>query len=202
MAAVGAGISLTEATAMVVHIEESTTDVLLTTPSATFTRSAPGGTSEMDENIIDYLRHSCNLIVGQRQVEAIRTKIGFLDPLATGRSMIIYGRNPIEGIPRSVHVTNLEIDKALSFSINHLVNMIQSSLDGIPSALIAAIANHGIFLSGDGALVPNLAVRIHKEIGMPAVLVDSPTDGIILTMGRLLSDYKVLREYALTPERR
>src|SRR6184192_433057 len=106
VAAIGAGLPVTEATGnMVVDIGGGTTDIAVISLSGiVYSRSVRVAGNLMDEKIIEHLRHEHNLVIGERTAEAIKTEVGSAYPLDRPSSMEVKGRDVLKGIPRTVSV--------------------------------------------------------------------------------------------------
>jgi rod shape-determining protein MreB len=111
--------------------------------------------------------------------------------------MEIKGRNLIEGVPRTVTVDDSEIREALSDCVNTIMNAIRVALERTPPELSADISDRGIVLSGGGALLRNLDVRIREETGLPVSIAEDPLASVVLGTGKMLSDFNLLRRISL-----
>ena len=62
---------------------------------------------------------------------------------------------------------------------------------------LRAFAPAGIVLSGGGALLRNLDMRIREETGLPVSIAEDPLASVVLGTGRMLSDFRLLRRISL-----
>ncbi|MFQ5663879.1 MAG: rod shape-determining protein [Terriglobia bacterium] len=194
-AAIGAGLPITEACGnMVVDIGGGTTEVAVISLSGiVFSRSVRVAGNEMDEAIMHYLKRKYNLLVGERTAEQIKTEIGSAYPLEKAQTMEIKGRDLIEGIPKTLTVTDAEIREALSECVATIINAIRVALERTPPELSADISDRGIVLTGGGSLVRNLDKRISEETGLPISIADEPLACVALGTGKMLEDFNLLR---------
>src|SRR3982074_1632971 len=157
-AAIGAGLPITEPHGnMVVDIGGGTTDIAVISLSGiVYSRSVRVAGNEMDEAIIQYIKRKYNLLIGERTAEAINIELGSAHPLDQPRTMEIKARDLMEGVPKSVIVSDEEIREALDECINIIINSIRVVLERTPPELSADIADRGIVLAGAGALTKNL----------------------------------------------
>jgi rod shape-determining protein MreB len=120
-AAIGAGLPITEPHGnMIVDIGGGTTDIAVISLSGiVYSKSVRVAGNEMDESITQYIKRKYNLLIGERTAEQIKMEVGSADPMETPISMEIKGRNLIEGIPKTIVVTDEEIREALSDSGRH-----------------------------------------------------------------------------------
>ena len=72
-----------------------------------------------------------------------------------------------------VAVNSLEIQRALSTSDECFEGVKSILRENLPPELVAAINDHGIILTGGGALIDGLDRVITRSIGIMAYLVES-----------------------------
>jgi rod shape-determining protein MreB len=135
--------------------------------------------------------------VGERTAEQIKIHIGSAFPLEKQLTMEIKGRNLIEGIPRTIVISDDEIRDALSECVATIMNAIRVALERTPPELSADISDRGIVLTGGGALLKNLDKRIREETGLPVSIAEDPLASVVLGTGRMLTDFKLLRRIAI-----
>ena len=199
VAAIGAGLPITEPSGnMVVDVGGGTCDVAVISMSGiVYSRSVRVAGNEMDEAVINYLKKKYNLLIGERTAERVKMEIGSAHKLEKPLTMEIKGRNLIEGVPRTVTVDDTEIREALSDCVDTILNAIRVALERTPPELSADISDRGIVLSGGGALLRNLDVRIREETGLPVSIAEDPLASVVLGTGRMLSDFKLLRRISI-----
>src|SRR5207237_2784175 len=105
----------------------------------------------------------------------IKIEIGSAYPLEQPRTMEIKGRDLMEGVPKSVTISDEEIREALDECINIIINSIRVVLERTPPELSADIADKAIVLAGGGTLIQNIDKRIGVETGLPVTLAGNPT---------------------------
>ena len=176
MAAIGAGIPVAEPSGnMVVDIGGGTTDVAVISLSGiVYSRSVRVAGNEMDNAIMQYLKRKYNLLIGERTAEAIKIQIGSAFPLDKPLTMEIKGRNLIEGVPKILTVDDSEIRTTLAECVATIMNAIRVALERTPPELSADISDHGIVLTGGGAMLKNLDKRIREETGLAVSIAEGP----------------------------
>lgn len=199
MAAIGAGLPITEPSGnMIVDIGGGTTDIAVISLAGTvYSRSLKVAGNELDEAITNYLKRRHNLLVGERTAERIKFELGSAFPLKDELRMEIKGRDLIEGIPKTLVITDAEVREALAEPIALIVDGVRQALERTPPELSADIMDRGIVLSGGGALIRNLDVRLREETGLPVVVAEDPLCSVVLGTGRLLEDIELLRKVSL-----
>ena len=147
-AAIGVGMPVQEAAGnMIVDIGGGTTEVALISFSGiVYSKSVRVAGDELDEAIVNYLRRSYNLMIGERTAEDIKIKIGTAYPRAEVDYMDVKGRNLVSGLPRTVKVSSEETEEALRDATEQILEKIHSVLEKTPPELAADIADRGIVL--------------------------------------------------------
>ena len=198
-AAIGAGLPITEPSGnMIVDIGGGTTDIAVISLSGiVYSRSVRVAGNEMDESIIQYIKRKHNLLIGERTAEQIKIEIGSAAPLEQPMTMEIKGRDLIEGIPKTIEITDDEIREALSYGIATVVNAVRVALERTPPELSADIVDNGIVLTGGGALLKNLDLRLKAETGLPVYLAEDPLSSVVLGTGTMLQEMSLLRQISL-----
>jgi rod shape-determining protein MreB len=194
-AAIGAGLPITEPHGnMIVDIGGGTTDIAVISLSGiVYSRSVRVAGNEMDEAITQYIKRKYNLLIGERTAEQIKIELGSAAPLDEELTMEIKGRNLIEGIPKTIVVTDEEIREALADSVATIVNAVRVALERTPPELSADIVDRGIVLTGGGAMLKKLDVRLMQETGLPVSMAEDPLSSVVLGAGAMLSDFDLLR---------
>src|SRR5512139_3147058 len=194
-AAIGAGLPITEPHGnMVVDIGGGTTDIAVISLSGiVYSRSVRIAGNEMDEAIIQYIKRKHNLLIGERTAEAIKIYLGSADALDHPMTMEIKGRNLIEGVPKTITITDDEIREALSDSIAIIINAIKVALERTPPELSADIMDRGIVLTGGGALLRRFDKRLSLETGLPIFVAENPLSSVVMGTSKMLTDLNLFR---------
>lgn len=195
VAALGAGLPVTEACGnMIVDVGGGTTDIAVISLSGiVYSRSVRVAGNEMDEAISQYIKRKHNLLIGERTAETIKIQLGSAGPLERPLTMEIKGRNLIEGVPKTITVTDEEIREALGDSVGIIINAIKVALERTPPELSADIMERGIVLTGGGALLKRFDKRLACETGLPVFIAEDPLSSVVLGTSKMLTDFKLLR---------
>jgi rod shape-determining protein MreB len=198
-AAIGAGLPITEPSGtMVVDIGGGTTDIaVISLAGIVYSKSVRVAGNEMDEAVIQYIKKKYNLLIGERTAEQIKLEIGSAFALDDPLTMEIKGRDLIEGIPKTLTVTDAEIREALAEPISIIVNAVRVALERTPPELSADIVDRGIVLTGGGSLLKNLDKLLREETGLPVSVAEDPLSSVVLGTGKMLSDFELLRKISL-----
>ncbi len=198
-AAIGAGLPITEpAGSMVVDIGGGTTDIaVISLAGIVYSKAVRVAGNEMDEAIIQYIKKTYNLLIGERTSEAIKMELGSAYPVEDRITMEIKGRHLIEGVPKTITITDEEIRESLAETVNVIVDAVRVALERTPPELSADIVDRGIVLTGGGSLLRNLDKRLREETGLPVTMAEDPLSSVVLGAGKMLSDFDLLRKIAI-----
>ena len=98
--------------------------------------------------------------------------------------MEIKGRHLIEGVPKTITISDEEIREALAETVNVIVDAVRVALERTPPELSADIVDRGIVLTGGGSLLKNLDKRLREETGLPLAMAEDPLSSVVLGAGR------------------
>jgi len=163
-----------------------------------YSKSVRVAGNEMDEAIVQYIKKKYNLLLGERTSEQVKLEIGSAFPLDEPASMELKGRDLIEGIPKTLLVTDSEIREALTEPIAVIVNAVRLALEKTPPELSADIMDRGIVLTGGGSLLQNFDRLLREETGLPVSVAEDPLSSVVLGTGKMLSDFDLLRKISLS----
>jgi rod shape-determining protein MreB len=197
-AAIGSGLPITEAAGnMVIDIGGGTTDIAVISLAGTvYGRSLRVAGNELDEAIINHMKKTHSLLVGDRTAEQIKCEIGSAAPLDKPLSMEVKGRHMVQGVPRTVTITDAEIREAMSEPVRLIVVAVRDALEKVPPELSADIYDRGVVLTGGGALLRNLDKRLRDETGLPVLVAENPLTSVVLGVGKMLTDLPLLKRVA------
>ena len=199
MAAIGSGLPITEPTGnMVVDIGGGTADVaVISMAGIVYSRSVRVAGNEMDNSVTSYIKRKYNLLIGERTAEEIKIEVGSAFPLDEELTMEIKGRDLVEGVPKTITISDEEIREALAEPVAAIIEAVRLALEQTPPELSADIVDRGIVLTGGGALLKNLDKRLREETGLPVSIADDPLTSVVMGTGRVLSDFSLLRKVSL-----
>ena len=187
---------------MIVDIGGGTTDIaVISLAGIVYSKSVRVAGDEMDEAIIQYIKKTYNLLIGERTAEQIKIEIGSAFPLDERMTMEVKGRDLIEGMPKTITITDEEIREALRRDRStSIVDAVRVALERTPPELSADIVDRGIVLTGGGALLQNLDKRLREETGLPVAIAEDPLSSVVLGAGKMLSDFNLLRKISIRLE--
>ncbi|MFA6357687.1 MAG: rod shape-determining protein [Candidatus Omnitrophota bacterium] len=195
-AAIGVGLPIQEPIGnMILDIGGGTTEIAVISLSGTvFSKSIRIGGDEMNEAIIEYLKKTYNLMIGERSSEDIKIKIGSAYPLEEEMSMEVKGRDLVAGLPKTVTITSEEVRESLQEPLRAILEVTKMSLERTPPELAADLIEHGIVMAGGGSLLRGLDKLISEETGLPVHVTDDPVTAVANGTGIVLSEIQYLRK--------
>ncbi|MDD5409148.1 MAG: rod shape-determining protein [Candidatus Omnitrophica bacterium] len=199
-AAIGVGLPIQEPVGnMIIDIGGGTTEIAVISLAGTvFSKSIRIGGDEMNEAVIEYLKKTYNLLVGERTAEDIKIKIGSAYPLEEEMSMEVKGRDLVAGLPKIVTITSEEIRESLQEPLRAIVEVTKISLERTPPELAADLIEHGIVMAGGGSLLRGLDKLISEETGLPVHITDDPVTAVANGTGRVLSEIQYLKKVTVS----
>ncbi|TMW71588.1 rod shape-determining protein [Alteribacter natronophilus] len=197
-AAIGADLPVWEPTgSMIVDIGGGTTEVAIISLGGIVTsQSIRIAGDEMDDDIVQYVKKTYNLMIGERTAEAIKFEIGSADNKGEAEEMEIRGRDLVSGLPKTISITAEEIAGALEDTVASIVQAVKDTLEQSPPELAADIMDRGIVMTGGGALLRHLDKVLSEETSMPVLVAEDPLDCVAVGTGRALENLHLFRSKA------
>ena len=175
-AGIGAGLPIVEPTAsMVVDIGGGTTEVAIMSLADIATcESVRVAGDDFDEAIIQHMKKTYNLTVGEQTAERIKIEIGSAAKVAEDTTLEVRGRDNTTGLPGRTEITSEEIREALQYPVRSIVDAVKRTLDRAEPELAADLIDNGICLVGGGALLRGIDVVINQETRLDVSIADDP----------------------------
>jgi len=191
-AAIGAGLPVAEATgSMIVDIGGGTTEVaVLSLGGVVHATSVKAAGDKFDEAIIEYMRSSHKLAIGETTAERMKKEIGSASSPedGDGKSMNVKGRDLITGLPKELSISQRQISEALAEPVAHIIDTIKRALEQIPAELSADIVERGIMMTGGGSLLGNLDKVLRRATSLPVSIAEDPLLCVVMGTGRALEE--------------
>jgi rod shape-determining protein MreB len=174
LAAIGAGIPIQEASGrMIVDIGGGTTDVaVISLGGIVSSTSVKVAGNKVDYAIVDYIKKTYNLGIGDKTAEDIKINIGSAIPVEEELAMVIKGRDFLTGLPRSVEIKTNEVVKAISKELREMIKAIKDVLQETPPELASDIIDNGIMMTGGTSVLRNFPELVFRRTGVKAVLAE------------------------------
>ena len=175
-AGIGAGLPITEPTAsMVVDVGGGTTEVaIMSLADVSVRESIRVAGDDMDDAIINHLKRTYNLLIGETRAELIKIEVGSAAPLEKELTMEVSGRDTISGLPRKIVITSEEIRESLKEPVSAIIDTVTRTLERAEPELAADLIDNGIWMAGGGALLRRLDYILSNATGLTVKVADDP----------------------------
>ncbi len=200
LAAIGAGIPIHEAKGrMIVDIGGGTTDVaVISLGGIVCSTSVKCAGNKLDQAIIDHIKKSHNLAIGEQMAEQIKINIGSALTLEEELKMNIKGRDYITGLPKTVEIGTNEIVKAIDKELKLIIKAIKDVLQDTPPELASDIIDNGIIMSGGSSQLRHLPDLVERKCNVKAVLADDALFCVAKGTGEALKHLDVYKKSVIT----
>ncbi|MGD8564287.1 MAG: rod shape-determining protein [Desulfarculaceae bacterium] len=194
-AAIGAGLPIDQPRgSMIVDIGGGTTEVAVISMYATaYSESVRVAGDEGNEAIMRHAQKKYQMLIGENTAELVKISIGSAYPLEQPLSMEVSGKDLVQGIPRTVTLTDQEVREAMAEPVEVIVESVRRAFEKTPPELAADVAETGLVLAGGGALIRGLDKLITHELNLKVVIADDPLTSVVMGAGIALHDIKDYR---------
>lgn len=196
--AIGAELDVEEPNGnMIVDIGGGTTEVaVISLGSIVVWDSIRIAGDEMDESIVQYVRETYRMAIGERTAERVKIDIGNVYETEEHNTLesTITGIDLSTGLPRRLSLRGGEIREALMTPISAIIESIRTTLEKTPPELVADVMERGIVIAGGGSLIRGLDTLIEEETGIKVVKVDDPLSCVARGAGRVLEKVDILKK--------
>ena len=197
-AAIGAGLPVMDPTgSMVVDIGGGTTDVAtISLGGIVSSRSTRMAGDKFNSAIATYIHQNYNLLIGERTAETIKIQIASasVEKAKEIESMNIRGRDLVTGLPKSIDIDAEDVAKAIQEVVQNIIVAIKETLEETSPEIAADVIDHGIVLTGGGALLKNLPEVISDATKVPVFIAQDPLDCVAIGTGESLKNIEVMRK--------
>lgn len=195
-AAIGAGIDVSKpAGNMIVDIGGGTSDIaVISYGDIVAGDSIKMAGNRIDEEIIKYIRHKYNVLIGEVTAEEIKKTVGSALPLDKEYIIDVKGRCLTEGLPKMVSVGSAEIREAIEPVVRAIVTAVRHVIERTPPELVGDISANGIIMTGAGSLLYGLDRAIEHATGIRTYIAENPSTCVAIGTGRSLDNLQVLPE--------
>ncbi len=203
LAALGARLPVQDSVGtMIVDIGGGTTDIAVISLAGVVTwKSLPIAGEELNKNIMNYSRDVFNLLLGERNAELVKIRIGSAIQQEEPLEMEMRGRDLITGLPKEILVSDGQIREAMYRSVRTIVDNVKATLEVTPPELVADIYERGIIMTGGGALLRGFDKLLANEAAIPVRVADDPLTCVVRGAGALLENDPLLKDVALPSSR-
>ena len=197
-AAIGAGLPVMDPTgSMGVDIGGGTTDVAtISLGGIVSSRSIRMAGDKMNDAIVQYVRQHMNLLIGERTAEKLKWDIGSASVEAAEEmgTTQVRGRDLVTGLPKTMQVSAKDVSTALQDVVDSIITAIKGTLEETSPEIAADVIDHGIVLTGGGALLKHLPDVIADATKVPVFIANDPLDCVAIGTGESLKSIDVMKK--------
>ncbi len=193
-AAIGAGLPIDQPRgSMVVDIGGGTTEVaVISMYSTAYSESVRVAGDEANEAILRLVQRKYQMLIGENTAEQVKISIGSAFPLDQSLSMEVSGKDLVNGIPRTITLSDEEVREAMAEPVMVIVEAVRRAFEKTPPELASDVAENGVVLAGGGALIRGLDKLIEQELNLKTIIAEDPLTTVVMGAGIALQN---IREY-------
>lgn len=194
-AAIGSNLPVTDSAAcLIMDIGGGTTDVaVISLKRMVHAISVRLGGDSMDEAIINHIRRTHHLLIGETTAELVKKAIGSAHPEHDSLTMEVRGRNLATGSPGAMTITGAEVREAIDEVVSSLVAAVRQAFEHTPPELSGDLLSTGVWLAGGGSLLRGLDKRISEELGVKVHRADDPLSAVVYGAGKCLDEWDLFK---------
>lgn len=186
--AVGVGLPIEEPSgSMIVDVGGGTTDIaVLSLGGIVVDKTIQVAGDEMDQDIVNYVKHKYNLLIGERSAEEVKISIGSAFAQKDEKAVILQGRDLLTGLPKSVEISSVEVREALMNSLTQITDSIKDAVEETPPELLADLSSSGMVVAGGCAQLYGLDRFLKEKVKLPVIIADDPMTAVVRGTGKML----------------
>ena len=202
-AAIGVGLDISAPVGnMIVDIGGGTSEIAVISLNGIVQHSSIRvGGDEMNQAIMQFFKKNFNLLIGEKSAEQIKCSIGSAMPLAEEIKTEVKGRDLVDGIPKTIEISSIEIREALDEAIQTIIEAVKLALERTPPELASDILDRGIVLTGGGALLINFDERMREDTCLPVHVAEDPLTCVVRGCGIILDRFEDFEKVLLKQRR-
>lgn len=200
LAAIGAGVPIYEPQGhMIVDIGGGTTDVaVISLGGIVASNSVKCAGNRIDAAIINFVKKSRNLSIGEKTAEEVKIKVGSALPLEEELVMDLKGRDVFTGLPRTTEIRTNEVVRAISGELREMIKAIKDVFQDTPPELASDIIDGGIIMTGGTSQLRNFPELVKRRTGVKAQLADQALFCVVKGTGVALEHLTTYKRAILT----
>lgn len=189
-AAIGIRLPVRDAVGtMIIDIGGGTTDIaVISLGGIVRAKNLKIAGDKFNNDIISYIRNEFKILIGEKTAEQIKVAIASVVPAQPPLEAAIRGRDLVTGLPREVIITDGDIREAIGSSVDTLLDAVKEVLETTPPEILSDVMQHGIYLSGGGALIRGLPEILSEYVGIPVRVADDPLTAVARGAGVILEN--------------
>jgi rod shape-determining protein MreB and related proteins len=187
-AAMGVGLPIEDPSgSMIVDIGGGTTDIaVLSLGGIVVDKTVQVAGDEMDHDILNYVKHKYNLLIGERSSEEVKISIGSAAAQKEEKVVVLQGRDLVTGLPKSVEISAVEVREALMNSLMQITDAIRDAVEETPPEILGDLASTGVVIAGGGAQLYGIDRFLKERLKLPVIIADDPMTAVARGTVKLL----------------
>lgn len=200
LAAIGAGVPIYEPQGhMIVDIGGGTIDVaVISLGGIVAANSVKCAGNRIDAAIINFVKKSRNLSIGEKTAEEVKIKVGSALPLEEELVMDLKGRDVFTGLPRTTEIKTNEVVRAIAGELREMIKAIKDVFQDTPPELASDIIDGGIIMTGGTSQLRNFPELVKRRTGVKAQLADQALFCVVKGTGVALEHLATYKRAILT----
>ena len=106
----------------------------------------------------------------------------------------VRGRDLVTGLPKTMEVSAKDVSIALQDVVENIITAIKGTLEETSPEIAADVIDHGIVLTGGGALLKHLPDVIADATKVPVFIANDPLDCVAIGTGESLKSIDVMKK--------
>lgn len=174
---------------MIIDIGGGTTDIAVIALNGIVTsKNLRVAGDRLNADIVSYIRDQFKVHIGERTAEEVKISLASIIEHKDSKEMVVRGRDVVTGLPREVVITDADIREAISQAIDSIVEAVRDVIERTPPEVLADVMQHGIYLSGGGALIPGVSQLLEEVLHVPVIVVPDPLHAVVRGTGIVLEN--------------
>jgi rod shape-determining protein MreB len=154
----------------------------------------------LDRAVVDYIKKTHNLSIGDKTAEEAKIKAGAAVPLHEELTFSVKGRDLVSGLPRTVDISTNDLVQAMSRELREMMQAIRKVLQETPPELAADIIDNGIILTGGSSQLRQMTELVYRRTGVISKLATDPYFCVARGTGIALKHLNAYQKSILTKQ--
>ena len=175
-AIMGAGVDISAPDGnMVVDIGGGTTDIAVVSMNGVVAKlSIKVAGDKLNRAIVKYVSSRYRVLIGEKTAENAKIAAANVYSPDGSRSIVVKGRHLVRGLPEQIELTDYDIYEAIIDSVQEMIDGVKTVSERTPPELVGDIYQHGIYLTGGGALLGGLDKLMSYQLGVKCNIAEDP----------------------------
>ncbi len=180
--------------ALIVDIGAGTTDIAVVSMGGiAVCESFKTASSDMDAQLIRYIRKEYNIEIGELMSESIKIGVGAAVNRPIEVAMVARGQNVFTGLPESFEITAREVYEAISDTVKSICDAVRQVINKTDPDLVADICEDGLYLCGGGSKLSGMDKKLSEYLGIPVNPLADPEYCVVKGAAAALKNPEMLK---------